>query len=79
MGFNTCNEVECSPSDAHFHESRHGLLDRGFLDSYHAYFQVDCGWQRLERDASCAITYDDMAFPRGITPLSDPTKSLELI
>lgn len=76
MGFNTYNDVGCSPNDTHIRDTLYVLKKRGFLDAGYNYFQVDCGWQGFERDGSGALTYDDNAFPHGITPLSDLARGL---
>jgi alpha-galactosidase len=49
MGFNTYNDVGCSPNQTHIYKTMDALVERGFLDAGYKYFQVDCGWQGYDR------------------------------
>jgi len=71
MGFNTYNDVGCSPNQSYVSETIDGLESQGFLKAGYNYFQVDCGWQGYERQSNGSITYDAEVFPDGIAPLSN--------
>lgn len=70
MGFNTYNDVGCSPNQSYVSETIDGLESKGFLKAGYNHFQVDCGWQGYERQSNGSITYDPEVFPDGIAPLS---------
>jgi len=70
MGFNTYNDVGCSPNQSYVSETLDGLESKGFLKAGYNHFQVDCGWQGYERQSNGSITYDPEVFPDGIAPLS---------
>ncbi|KAA8903832.1 hypothetical protein TRICI_005643 [Trichomonascus ciferrii] len=70
LGYNSYNDVGCSPNETHMRDTMNALVEKGFLDAGYQYFQVDCGWQGYERDENGAITYDKSVFPNGIEPLS---------
>lgn len=70
MGFNTYNDIGCSPNQSYVSETIDGLESKGFLKAGYNHFQVDCGWQGYERQSNGSITYDPEVFPDGIAPLS---------
>lgn len=70
LGFNTYNDVGCSPNQTYVNATMHALVDKGLLEAGYQYFQVDCGWQAYERQANGSFTYDASVFPDGIAPLS---------
>lgn len=70
MGFNTYNDVGCSPNQSNVSNTIDGLATKGFLEAGYNHFQVDCGWQGYERQSNGSITYDAEVFPDGIAPLS---------
>lgn len=70
MGFNTYNDVGCSPNQTHVYKTMDALVEKGFLDAGYTFFQVDCGWQGYDRQENGSITYDADSFPDGIASLS---------
>jgi alpha-galactosidase len=70
MGFNTYNDVGCSPNQTHIYNTMDALIEKGFLAAGYNFFQVDCGWQGYDRQANGSITYDADSFPDGIASLS---------
>lgn len=70
LGFNTYNDVGCSPNQTYVSSTMNALVDKGFLDAGYNHFQVDCGWQAYERQSNGSIAYDADVFPDGIAPLS---------
>lgn len=75
MGYNTYNDVVCSPNTTWTQNTINALKDRGFLAAGYNYFQIDCGWQGYNRSPNGSITYDSANFPTGIQPLSDLARS----
>jgi len=76
MGYNSYNDVACSPNDTWMDASIRAMASKGFVDLGYNYFQIDCGWQGFERQANGSITYDANSFPNGIHPLSNLARSL---
>nr|POE48862.1 putative alpha-galactosidase d [Quercus suber] len=70
MGFNTYNDVGCSPNETYVTSTINGLASKGFAALGYKYFQIDCGWQGYDRQSNGSITYDASVFPNGILPLS---------
>nr|POE92400.1 putative alpha-galactosidase d [Quercus suber] len=70
MGFNTYNDVGCSPNESYVTSTIDGLASKGFQALGYKYFQIDCGWQGYDRQSNGSITYDASVFPHGIAPLS---------
>lgn len=70
MGFNTYNDVGCSPNQSHVQNTINSFASKGFGTVGYKYFQVDCGWQGYQRQSNGSITYDAGVFPDGIAPLS---------
>lgn len=71
LGYNSYNDVGCSPNGTWMEASINAMADRAFVDLGYEYFQVDCGWQGFERQTNGSLTYDASTFPDGIKPLSD--------
>lgn len=71
MGFNTYNDVQCSPNTTYVQDTINSLAAKGFAGLGYRYFQIDCGWQGFDRLSNGSITYDSGPFPTGIRPLSD--------
>ncbi|KAB8345820.1 hypothetical protein FH972_022875 [Carpinus fangiana] len=71
LGFNTYNDVACSPNSTYVEDTINALAAKGFASYGYRYFQVDCGWQGFQRLDNGSITYDESVFPGGIKPLSD--------
>lgn len=70
MGFNTYNDVGCSPNQSYVQTTINAFSSKGFGGLGYKYFQVDCGWQGYQRQSNGSITYDASVFPDGIAPLS---------
>ena len=70
MGFNTYNDVGCSPNQSYVQTTINSFSNKGFGALGYKYFQVDCGWQGYQRQSNGSITYDAGVFPDGIAPLS---------
>lgn len=76
LGYNSYNDVACSPNSTWMESTIQALASKGFLDLGFNHFQVDCGWQAFERTANGSLTYDPDAFPDGISPLSQLASNL---
>ncbi|UJO19822.1 putative alpha-galactosidase D [Fulvia fulva] len=76
MGFNTYNDVGCSPNEGYMNSTMQSFADRGFPALGYRYFQLDCGWQGFNRQSNGSLTYDASVFPNGIAPLSKKARSL---
>ncbi|KAG4434049.1 hypothetical protein IFR05_010471 [Cadophora sp. M221] len=70
MGYNSYNDVACSPDETMIHNTIQSMSDKGFLGLGYNFFQIDCGWQGYNRLSNGSITYDSARFPSGIAPLS---------
>ncbi|KAL5326260.1 hypothetical protein ACEPPN_007398 [Leptodophora sp. 'Broadleaf-Isolate-01'] len=70
MGYNSYNDVACSPNETMIHNTIQSMSDKGFLGLGYNFFQIDCGWQGYNRLSNGSITYDSSRFPSGISPLS---------
>ncbi|KAK0122485.1 hypothetical protein ONS95_010716 [Cadophora gregata] len=70
MGYNSYNDVACSPNETMIHNTIQSMSDKGFLGKGYKFFQIDCGWQGFNRLSNGSITYDSSRFPNGISPLS---------
>lgn len=78
LGWNSYNQVACSPTDGVITKAINALSDRGFVAAGYNYFQVDCGWASRDgqRNSSTgALKINDNAFPNGLKPLSDLARS----
>ncbi|EME41391.1 glycoside hydrolase family 27 protein [Dothistroma septosporum NZE10] len=78
MGFNTYNNVGCSPNQTYLEATMQAFADKGFPALGYKYFQLDCGWQGFDRQSNGSFTYDASVFPNGIAPLSKKAISLGL-
>lgn len=65
MGFNTYNDVGCSPNQTYVDATIRAFAQKGFKDAGYKYFQVDCGWQGFQRASNGSLTYDASTFPNG--------------
>lgn len=81
MGYNTYNDIGCSPTEAHSNEQIDAMVSQGFRDAGYRFFQIDCGWQGSTRDKNefGAIDTDTDAFPNGIPPISQKARDNGLI
>ncbi|KAI1739881.1 alfa-D-galactopyranosidase/beta-L arabinopyranosidase [Xylaria scruposa] len=78
MGWNSYNQMACSPNDAKITEAINSLAARGFVDAGYKFFQVDCGWasRDAQRNAtSGALKIDLDRFPNGLLALSQLARS----
>ncbi|SPO37056.1 related to Alpha-N-acetylgalactosaminidase precursor [Pseudozyma flocculosa] len=77
MGYNTYNDVACSPNATYVSSTIDALVSRGFRDAGYTFFQIDCGWQGTTRTNNPygAIDYDTNNFPQGLKPISDKARS----
>lgn len=78
LGWNSYNQVSCSPTQDGITKTINALADRGFVNAGYNYFQIDCGWASRDgqRNASSgALKVDAKAFPNGLKPLSDLARS----
>ncbi|KAF2225170.1 putative alpha-galactosidase [Elsinoe ampelina] len=78
MGYNSYNDIGCSPNSTYMERTMRAIKDKGLADLGYKFFQVDCGWQGYDRQANGSITYDASVFPNGIRPLADIAISLGL-
>ncbi|KAF5572803.1 alpha-n-acetylgalactosaminidase precursor [Fusarium pseudocircinatum] len=78
MGWNSYNQVSCSPNNKTIATAIEALSSRGFVDAGYKFFQIDCGWasRDAKRDSTTgALKIDSSAFPDGLKPLSDLARS----
>ncbi|KAF2971892.1 hypothetical protein GQX73_g1727 [Xylaria multiplex] len=78
MGWNSYNQMACSPNTAKITEAINSLAERGFVDAGYKFFQVDCGWASRDgqRNATTgALEIDFNRFPNGLLPLSNLARS----
>ncbi|KAH8195852.1 hypothetical protein TruAng_009982 [Truncatella angustata] len=78
MGWNSYNQMSCSPNSDKITTAINSLADRGFVDAGYKYFQVDCGWASRDGNrngTTGALKVDLDAFPAGLKPLSDLARS----
>ncbi|SNX87139.1 related to Alpha-N-acetylgalactosaminidase precursor [Melanopsichium pennsylvanicum] len=71
MGFNTYNQVSCSPTEATSHQTMDIMQSQGYLAAGYNFFQVDCGWvaKNNTRDSAGNLIVDTGAFPSGMKGL----------
>lgn len=82
MGWNSYNQLSCSPNETNIASAINALSDRGFVDAGYEFFQIDCGWASRdgERNASTgALKIDPDAFPNGLQGLSDLARSKDMV
>ncbi|KAI8201598.1 putative alpha-galactosidase D [Colletotrichum sp. SAR 10_65] len=78
MGWNSYNQVSCSPNHDKIEAAINSLASRGFVDAGYKFFQIDCGWASRDgqrNDTSGALKINLDAFPQGLQPLSDLARS----
>ncbi|KAI1287519.1 alfa-D-galactopyranosidase/beta-L arabinopyranosidase [Xylaria venustula] len=78
MGWNSYNQMACSPNETLITEAINALEERGFVDAGYKFFQVDCGWASRDgqRNATTgALKIDSDRFPNGLLPLSNLARS----
>ncbi|KAF2155860.1 carbohydrate-binding module family 35 protein [Myriangium duriaei CBS 260.36] len=78
MGYNSYNDVACSPNSTWMETTIQAVADKGFSKLGYKFFQIDCGWQGYERQENGSLTYDATNFPDGIKPLSEMAIKLGL-
>ncbi|KAI1360451.1 glycoside hydrolase superfamily [Xylaria arbuscula] len=78
LGWNSYNQLACSPDELSITEAINSLANRGFVNAGYTFFQLDCGWASRDgqRNAtSGALKIDLDSFPNGLLPLSDLARS----
>ncbi|KAF3009962.1 hypothetical protein E8E13_011226 [Curvularia kusanoi] len=78
LGWNSYNQMSCSPNQDKITKTINALADRGFVTAGYKYFQIDCGWASRDGQRNAtngAIKVDTTAFPNGLKPLSDLARS----
>ena len=78
MGYNSYNQVACSPTEAQITTAINALASDGYLAAGYQFFQVDCGWASRDgqRNATTgALKVDTDRFPNGLQPLSALARS----
>lgn len=78
LGWNSYNQVSCSPTQDGITKAINALADRGFVAAGYNFFQIDCGWASRDgrrNSTTGALAIDTNAFPDGLKPLSDLARS----
>ncbi|KAJ2979346.1 hypothetical protein NUW58_g7221 [Xylaria curta] len=78
MGWNSYNQMACSPNDAKITEAINSLTERGFVKAGYKFFQLDCGWASRDgkrNTTTGALKIDLDRFPNGLLPLSNLARS----
>jgi alpha-galactosidase len=78
MGWNSYNQMSCSPNEAKITDAINALANRGFVDAGYKYFQIDCGWVSNDgqrNSSNGALKIDTSRFPNGLLPLSNLARS----
>ncbi|KAH7099565.1 glycoside hydrolase superfamily [Auriculariales sp. MPI-PUGE-AT-0066] len=77
LGYNTYNDIACSPTAAYMSSTIDALVSKGFLAAGYNLFQIDCGWQStdLARDSAGALKTDTTRFPSGLAPISTKARN----
>lgn len=75
LGYNSYNDVACSPNATWMSATIRALSAKGLVDLGYTTFQPDCGWQGYERTADGSITYDASRFPEGMQPVADEARA----
>ncbi|KAI9659819.1 MAG: hypothetical protein M1821_001170 [Bathelium mastoideum] len=78
MGYNSYNQLACSPNESQITDAINAMASRGFLAAGYEYFQVDCGWASRDdtRNATTgALKINTNWFPNGLQPLSNLARS----
>lgn len=78
MGYNSYNQMSCSPTDAKITTQINAMASRGFVGAGYNFFQIDCGWASRDgqrNSSSGALKVDTNAFPKGLKGLSDLARS----
>ncbi|CAA9964044.1 Alpha-galactosidase [Pyrenophora teres f. maculata] len=78
MGWNSYNQMSCSPNTQKITTTINSLSSRGFVDAGYKFFQIDCGWASRDgqrNSSNGALKVDLNAFPGGLKPLSDLARS----
>jgi len=78
MGWNSYNQMSCSPNTQKITTAINSLSSRGFVNAGYKFFQIDCGWASRDgqrNSSNGALKVDLGAFPGGLKPLSDLARS----
>ncbi|KAI7464152.1 carbohydrate-binding module family 35 protein, partial [Hortaea werneckii] len=76
LGYNSYNDIGCSPNSTYMLSTLSALTTSGLQAAGYNTFQIDCGWQGYERLPNGSITYDAVAFPDGIWPISHAAREM---
>ncbi|KAI7331167.1 hypothetical protein KC315_g5277, partial [Hortaea werneckii] len=76
LGYNSYNDIGCSPNSTYMLSTLTALTTSGLQGAGYNTFQIDCGWQGYSRLPNGSITYDPVAFPEGIWPISHAAREL---
>ena len=76
LGFNTYNDILCSPNETYVNQRMDQLQQLGFIAAGYRLFHLDCGWSAFNRTSDGSLTWDPDRFPSGILPLSQKAASL---
>ncbi|GAK66574.1 carbohydrate-binding module family 35 protein [Moesziomyces antarcticus] len=71
MGFNTYNQVSCSPTEASSHKTMDIMASQGYIAAGYGMFGIDCGWvaKTSSRDSAGNLMIDTNNFPSGMKNL----------
>ena len=78
LGWNSYNQLACSPNELSITEAINSLADRGFVNAGYNFFQLDCGWASRDGPRTAtrrALKIDLTRFPNGLLPLSNLARS----
>jgi alpha-galactosidase len=78
MGYNSYNQLSCSPTDASISAAINSLSSKGFVAAGYQYFQIDCGWasrDNTRNSTNGAIKINTSAFPNGLLSLANLARS----
>ncbi|KAJ6201772.1 glycoside hydrolase superfamily [Bipolaris maydis] len=78
MGWNSYNQMSCSPNAQKITTTINTLASRGFVAAGYKFFQIDCGWASRDgqrNSTNGALKVDLTAFPNGLQPLADLARS----
>ncbi|KAI7265466.1 putative alpha-galactosidase [Hortaea werneckii] len=79
LGYNSYNDIGCSPNSTYLLSTLSALTTTGLQAAGYNTFQIDCGWQGYERLPNGSITYDPVAFPDGIMPISHAAREMGFV
>lgn len=78
MGYNSYNQLSCSPSESSITVAINAMASKGFVAAGYHYFQIDCGWASRDNTRNTtngAIKVNTSSFPNGLLPLANLARS----